>query len=91
MISESLQKTRSGSLLFFALADNSADFFRDAYLNIVGKRLVMNRYGTLVGHKLLEEQSLRISVRDMLEFGIMEEDAIQRGLIVLSPVCATKS
>jgi hypothetical protein len=27
----------------------------------------------------------------MLEFGIMEEDAIQRGLIVLSPVCATKS
>jgi hypothetical protein len=40
-----------------------------------GKGVVMNRCETLIGHKLLEEQSLRVSIRDLREFKVTEKCA----------------
>jgi hypothetical protein len=50
-------------------------YILDIDLMDTGKRLVINRYEALVDQKFLEEQSFKVSIRDLLEFGAMKECA----------------
>jgi hypothetical protein len=75
MTSSDIPFIRIGRFLVIHAGRQRTGFFdiSDPDLIDTGNSLVINRYEPLVDLKVLEERSLRVSIRDLLEFGVMEE------------------